>query len=128
MKWRLITFSPADLVGPSRKVKKDISVFDEVQTLLRWLEDTYLYMPVFLIVYTGSREGEVLALRWSNVDWDNSIIHIRRSLYQRTSGQPLFKETKNKNTRAVDVSPAVIKELKKYRTQQKKERIAFGPG
>jgi len=130
MKWRLITYNPADLVEPPRKTKTEKAVLNEteVAALLDGIRETYLYMPVFLIIYTGAREGEILALRWSDVDWDQNILHLRRSLYQRTPGQPLFKEPKNKKARAVDVSPVVMAELKKHRTEQRKQRLAFGPG
>ena len=130
MHWQLISRNPADMVDPPTKRKTEKIVLDEAQVnhLLENLKDTYLYMPVFLTVYTGEREGEVLALRWSDVDWEKNIIYVRQSLYQRTPGAAHFKTPKNKKARAIDVTAKVIRELKKHRKQQAVERMAFGPG
>ena len=50
-----------------------------------------LFAP--LILYTGCRRGEALALMWDDVDFDNGVIHITKSVYQK-SNTPMLKEPK----------------------------------
>lgn len=131
MKWQLISRNPADLVDPPRKEKKEINILNEKQAnmILKDIEGTYLYMPVFLAVYTGMREGEILGLTWKDVDFNRGVIRVRQILYQRTPGEPLFKQPKTAGSRrTIDISPIVVKTLKEHKKTQLKERMAFGEG
>lgn len=54
----------------------------EYSELMRELEhsDERLYFGVYLSMSTGMRLGEVLGLRWSDVDLDNNVLHIERTV------------------------------------------------
>lgn len=129
VKWGLINRNPADMVEPPRKAKKEMKILNEEQIakLLDAIKDEYLYIPVFLAVMTGMRRGEILGLRWQDVDLQNGIIYVKQALYQRKAGEPAFTEPKTpQSKRAIQISNAVIKALEKHKTEQEKAKLFFG--
>jgi integrase len=77
---------------------------------------------LFLTMFrTGVRLGEVLGLRWTDLDWHGRFIQVSRS-YRRQQ----FSGTKTGKTRRVDLSNQVIKALQALYTQRKREALAAG--
>ncbi|BBM16988.1 site-specific integrase [Enterococcus avium] len=83
-------------------------------------------LPTYLALYTGLRIGEISALRWSDIDFDHSLIHVNHT-YQRINlrlnkqkTQLLLGSTKtNSGVRIIPMSKSLRKELLKYRRQSK---------
>jgi len=70
------------------------------------------YQTMFkLAIFGGLRQGELLGLKWSDVDWENSQVHVQRTY---TKGRFFATKTKTSNRR-VDLGPIVITELKKWK-------------
>lgn len=71
-------------------------------------KDKILFMTAIL---TGMREGELLGLKWDDIDWRNSQIFVRR-----TYNHGHFYETKTKaSRRKIDLAPELVHELKKWK-------------
>jgi integrase len=72
------------------------------------------YQTLFLFaVMTGARQGEILSLKWSDLDFDRKQVHI-----QRTGRDGRIFPTKTLcSNRWVDLSPVAIRELKKWRLE-----------
>ena len=71
---------------------------ETVQRLITALEGQSLKYEVYfkLILATGMRRGEACGLRWSDIDWHQRALHIRRNVV-KLSGQPiLVKEPKTR--------------------------------
>ncbi|WP_105901393.1 tyrosine-type recombinase/integrase [Vibrio gangliei] len=66
---------------------------------------------ITLLLYTGIRSGELCALAWEDVDFNNKTIHVRRSTYDNRG----LKTTKTDNERFVDLMPPAIEALKAQR-------------
>jgi integrase len=62
-------------------------------------------------VMTGLRRGELLALRWADVDWNKNQLWVRRSLWK---GQIIAPKSKL-SSRCVDLTPSLIIQLKKHK-------------
>ena len=83
-------------------------------------------LPMFLELSaaTGARRGEVLALRWSDID--GSDVVIARSLTQ-TRKTLEFKSTKTERPRRVNLPQSVVVSLEGHRKRQDEFRQQFGP-
>lgn len=68
--------------------------------LLNAIRHTTTYWPVLIALATGMRRGEILALRWKNLDLDSGVVRVVESLEQTKAGLR-FKSTKSEKARAV---------------------------
>jgi integrase len=70
------------------------------------------YKTLFMLaIFSGARQGELLGLKWSDVDWASNQIHIQRTFNHQT-----FYETKtDTSNRRVDLGPEMMAELKRWR-------------
>lgn len=82
----------------------------------------WFHPAVFFAAYTGCRRGEILAVRWSDVSFDNKTVTIARSLTERLT----FKAPKNDRTRTLAMSDALCMVLRSHKAAQAKDRLAFG--
>lgn len=77
-----------------------------------------------LAITSGLRQGELLALRWSDIDMDAGTVSVRHTLSpQGTLAAPKTK----RSTRTIDVEEGTIAVLRAHRLRQATERLAAGP-
>lgn len=81
----------------------------------------WFYPAVAFAAYTGARRGEVLALKWSDLD-NFEWVTISRSVTERLE----FKAPKNDRSRRIKVSDALRAILEAHKAEQDKERSYFG--
>jgi integrase len=89
------------------------------------------YPIVTTVLYTGMRRGEVLALRWGNVDLDAKpgLIRVREALEETKSDGIRFKAPKtNAGCRDITLPDIVVDALRTHRRQQLELRLALGVG
>jgi len=117
-----------DLVRPPKVPVRELRVLteEELQRLLRAAEGTRLRVPVLLAALCGLRRGEVLALRWEDVNLEDGVLYVRRTLEETRSGLA-FKEPKTNRFRAVALPPMVVEALREHRRAQAVERLRAGP-
>jgi integrase len=95
--------------------KREIAVFLE-----KCEPKTY---PIFYTaIFTGMRRGELLGLKWGDVDWVNNQIHVRRSLYKGKLQSPKSKYS----VRTIDMGSRLVKVLKDHRVKQNEHRLKMG--
>jgi integrase len=131
VRWQLLARNPADAVEAPRPPRHEMRVLtpDGVQRLLAACEDSELYAIVFVAVATGLREGEILALRWSDVDLHGSSAHVTRTLQYVSGRGLLFREPKtSRSRRRVSLSRETVAVLSEHRRRQLERRLALGPG
>ena len=70
VRWQMLAVNPADAVKPPRAGHKEMQVLDQTGTaqLLRSLQGTRFHLAAQLAVGTGMRRGELLGLRWQDID------------------------------------------------------------
>lgn len=128
VRWQLLGRNPVDAVEPPRPQRREMVVLDEDQTiqLLDAAKESRLYIVVLLAVTTGLRRGEILGLRWQDIDIDNRIAHVRRTVEQVRGGLR-FKEPKTaKSRRAVALPELAVEALRRHLVDQKRERLKLG--
>lgn len=100
---------------------------EQVQTFLAHVDGDRLYAMWFLYVTTGMRRGEVLGLRWSDVDLDRGRLSIVRQLTV-VDGDPIVSEPKTKRgVRTISLDDRTAGVLADHRRRQIEERLAAGP-
>ena len=128
--WGVVATNVATLVDPPPVPEGEITILTEEQigVMLRHLEGRSLRPIVSFLLGTGARRGEALALRWSDVDLDERIVRIERSLEQTKAGLR-FKAPKTKRGRRnVSISPWLVAELRAHRLLQQERRLSLGMG
>jgi len=93
----------------SEKESKAISVLtpDQIRALLD-ATSNQKYQTLFMVaVMTGARQGEILGLKWSDVDFERKQLHINRTYNHRQFFSPKTAQSR----RAIDLAPAVVKQL-----------------
>lgn len=128
MKWELLARNPADAVEPPQPVHQEMQVLDETETatLLGEIENSRLYVPVLLAITTGLRRGEILGLRWSDVDLIKGSVMVVSSLEQTVEGLNLKSPKTHRSRRAVALPPLAVDALRTHRAEQAAERLAIG--
>jgi integrase len=97
---------------------------EEAQTFLKAAEgDTY--SPIWLVALTtGMRQGELMGLRWQDIDLKRSVLHVRHTL-ANVNGERSLREPKTKSgRRTITLSPSCVAALKAHRTNQLERRVA----
>jgi integrase len=81
--------NPAEQVKPPRPQNIEIAILTkpEIATLLRAGEGSWIYLVVLVGVTTGMRRGEVLGLRWPDIDFGAARLTVNQSL-ERVKGKP----------------------------------------
>ena len=129
VRWRMLTHNPADDVDAPRAEHRVVQTLDRdgVQKLLSVVEGTELYIPTLIAVNTGMRRGEILALKWSEVDLERKTIVVKRSLEQ-VGGTLSFKDPKSKRgRRTIAISNELARALRIHFKEQARRRLQMGP-
>ena len=129
VKWQLLARNPVDAVEPPRAERKEMRALDEDETanLLGLLAENRLYMPTMLAVTTGLRRGEILGLRWGNVDLVAGTLTVVQSLEQTKDGLRLKTPKTQRSRRSVALPAMTTAALRLHRSKQAEERLALGP-
>jgi integrase len=111
---------------PRYEVGRGLGV-EEARTLLRHTRSDRLHALYVLAVYLGLRRGELLGLRWSNVDLDQAFLVVTHTL-QRVDGELRFQPPKTRTSRrTVPLPGPCVEALRAHKTSQAAERLAAGP-
>ena len=129
VKWKRIKYNPVTDADPPAVKKEEMKIwsYDEINTFLEHCEGERHYLTFFLAIYTGMRRGEILGIKWSDIDLVNKTIHVQRSLAYISKKGYILTSTKTKNSnRIVPISEMVVKVLMNYRTQQEMHKAQLG--
>ena len=121
-----IKSNPAKSVELPEPEQKDIKFFDseQIYKFLKLVEDRErgtVYHPAFLLeLWTGLRRGELLGLRWRDIDLKEGVVSVRRGMV-RTKDGLIFQEPKTKfGKREISIPPVVCEVLTFHKTKQAK--------
>jgi integrase len=91
---------------------------EEVQRLLEATRGDRLEALYVLAVYTGMRQGELLGLKWRDVDLENGTISVRRTL-TKSGGRLLLGEPKTKKSRrTIRLTEPAVRALREHLDRQ----------
>lgn len=98
---------------------------EQVRTLLDTIRDDKLEAVLTVAVSAGLREGELLALKWEDVDLDTGKLQVRRTLSEARSGR-IFEAPKSGTGRSIRLTQKAIQALRTHRKRQLEERMERG--
>ena len=132
IKWGLTVRNVTSAVDPPRPVKKEIITIqtEEINRLLeeaRKLEKVSsvpYYGLFYTALHTGMRRGELLALRWCDLDLDLMTISVNRSLQVLKDGTKIIREPKTpKARRLIAMTPSLALQLREYKESRSALRL-----
>ncbi|MCM3079598.1 site-specific integrase [Brevibacillus invocatus] len=131
VKWQLIPKNIMDHVDPPRLTAKEIITWtpEQANEFLSYAEKDKYYIAFVLAIYTGMRRGEILGLRWKDIDFEQAKISIQQTLYRPANQGIIFQEPKTKSAkRRIAIPQFVLQELKRHKARQNKFRLEYGAG
>jgi len=119
----------AALVKPPSPARRELSTWTagEVRDFLEAVADDRLMPAYRLLASTGMRRGEVLGLRWSDVDLAKGRLTVKRSLTVVDDTLMWSSPKTSRSRRSLSLDPETIAVLRAHRTRQAEEKLAAGP-
>lgn len=128
VKWRMLQRNVCDAVDPPRESNPEMKTWtaEQARSFLRLSAEDDLAALWLLALNTGIRRGELLALRWQDIDFERGALAIRRTLTQGTDGLT-FGEPKSKaGRRSLALPDVCIDALRTHRVKQLEKRLSIG--
>jgi integrase len=129
VKWGLLSRNPADAVDPPKIRPVEMRTWDqdEANRFLEAIKDTRYYELFYLALATGMRRGELLALRWCDIDLLQSQLFVNRTLHHLKNGSYVFSEPKSATSRrTIALSPAATLLLREYKAKREAQCTILG--
>jgi len=123
VRWRMIPRNVAEAVKAPRPAPPEMRPLSpaEARTLLETARGDRLEALYVLAVQTGMRQGELLALKWQDVDLDNAAVSVRRTITM-SKGRILLGELKTKKSRrTIRLTDAAVQALRDHLAHQVEE-------
>jgi integrase len=130
VQWGVLPRNVADMIDAPRVRAHEIEVLSagEVQTVLEALRGQPLHHIAAVALASGLRRGELLALRWQDVDLDGGTLRVEQALEETKRGR-VFKAPKTRHGRRMVTLPvSTVALLREHWKAQQEERLALGLG
>jgi integrase len=117
-RWRLIGANVADLVDPPRVPRQQMTALtsEQARRVLAIAADDPLEALWRLAITCGLRQGELLALRWGEVDLERGTLSVIATLEQWRDGVPVIAEPKtSRSRRQVELGDGAVEALRRHR-------------
>ena len=126
----IITKNPAKKVElqKAKKYQADVYNMEDILEVFKAAKDTDLELAIHILLLLGLRRGELLALRWVNVDFQNGYVNIVENAVRiGKSGKTLIKAPKSESgVRKIQVPSSLLKMMKKSRAEYWQNRMKHG--
>jgi integrase len=126
--WQLIPRNIAEAVTPPRPEQREVEPMTsrEVVWILETVASTDLEMPTILGLGTGMRLGEVLGLRWKDIDLEKKSARIAQTVQETKEGVVFVPPKTHRSRRTVSLPGFVIHALRKHKKEQSERRLVVG--
>jgi integrase len=124
---RLVVYNATEGTKPPPIEEKEIRTFSpvEVNQFFKAIEGDRLEALYILAIWTGMRQGELLALRWNSVDLEERVLTVRASLRYRHQHFD-FRLPKTGKIRKEKIAPMAVAALHAHKARQADERLKLG--
>jgi len=131
VQWGLLPRNPAENISAPRATEKqeqEMHILTEEQikqtlTTLKQGKSFQKYVLLLLLVSTGLRIGEALALTWEDIDFENEVIFVNKTV-QRVGKEIVIKPPKTKSSiRKITIDGHLLAILKRHKARQNERRL-----
>ena len=126
LRWNLVARNVADLVTPPRNYHKEMKTLDieQAKQLIGAARGGRLEALYVLALTTGLRQGELLALRWQDVDLGDGSLRVVGTLYRSSQGLLTIAEPKTAGSRRlVTLGSLAVDALARHKENQAAQRL-----
>lgn len=138
--WDIIKSSPADLaILPKKKVTIEQLETDEVSALYLEMDELKSFLSIIdekglpgddavftLLAFTGMRVGELLALKWTDIDYESMEISITKTIFNidgKKDEYKLFTPKSKTSVRRISIDDKVAELLKRHKQHQNQMKM-----
>jgi integrase len=127
-RWDLVGRNVARLVTPPTVRREEVRppTVDQARWFMEVLGNDRLRALYVVALSLGLRQGEILGLRWEDVDLEEELLTVRRSLQRYDNGYHLDETKTRKSRRTLPIPSSLVKELRTHRVRQLQERLLAG--
>ncbi len=133
VKWNLVARNVCDLVSPPRRKQFEVHplTLEQVHKLLSVVDGHEMEALFKLALATGLRRGELMGLKWQDINVDAGVLQVRRILSRVPSKMPgkgyVEAEPKTqKSRRSVVIAPFALEALTQHRERQLEAKLKAG--
>lgn len=132
VKWNQLARNPADSADPpsaSAAKSRQMQTWnrDQLRAFLESVREDRLFAAWRLAATTGMRRGELLGLRWLDLDLDSARASIVQTMVDAPREPQVSAPKTEKGRRAVALDPETVVALRAHRKAQAAEKLALGP-
>jgi integrase len=131
VQWGVVPRNVGTMIDAPRVKAREIEILtpEQMRAALEALRNPELKAIALVAVGTGVRRGEVLALRWKDVDLDGAVLRVEQAVEQTRRGGIVIKQPKTRfGRRAISLAPSSVAVLREHWKAQQEMRLALGLG
>ncbi|HKE98351.1 MAG TPA: site-specific integrase [Actinomycetes bacterium] len=130
VRWGYVVRSVADAVEPPKASSPEMKVWtpEQLRAFLAEVRSDRLFAGWMLLATTGLRRGELLGLRWADVDLEVGTASPRRPRVFAGTEVHVSEPKTTKGRRLIALDPATVAALRAHKARQAEERLLVGPG
>jgi len=116
----LIAFNPCLRKDKPRHVIAEYKslTHEQARRLLEAASRGNYYVLFYLALSTGMRQGEIFALQWSAIDFDNNSLYVTATLTRDEEGNPVLSPPKASRKRRIELGPKLMTMLREHKRRQ----------
>ncbi len=129
VRWNYVSRNVCDLVKPPRIISREVTplTLEQAHAFLKSVREHRLEVLLTMAVVTGMRRGELLALRWSNIDFERRTLLVLHTVDYIPKYGYVETEPKTATGKRLISLPAFLAEmLRQHRVQQLEQRLKQG--
>jgi integrase len=125
LRWGHVARNVAEAVDRPKLTKKEIQPLDreQAQAFLEAARVDRLEALYVLAVSAGLRQGELLGLKWDDIDFGRGTLQVRRSLSRTKDGTKFVPPKSAKSRRSITLTASAVEALKRHRAVQDEEKL-----
>jgi integrase len=129
VRWGLVSRNVASLVTVPRSERYEGQTLtsDQARQLIDMVKGDRMETILTLAITTGMRRGEILALRWSDIDFKNKVLYVRRTVSRAHGFGIVVNDPKTKTSRRkITLADFALEALQEHRARLDQVRLQAG--